>query len=100
MIRFVARRSANGKLVVGLVLFPDDIGNLLSGTPELTTLDDIEAGNPVVESIVIHAFRDLGEFQDAMKQAGVDPRTIDIEPMPDGSKLVFRAPPKNKIGDN
>lgn len=96
MIRFVAKRvGAGGKLTIGLVLLPEDLSDLMSGRAQLTLLEDIEAADAEVEMVAVYFFRDLMEFQQAMREAGVEPRFVANE-----GKQKFVAPPLDKIGGN
>lgn len=102
MIRFVARRTTTGKLTIGLVLLPEDIALLLSGQPQLTKLRDVDAENPIVADVILFAFRDLQEFQEAMQDAGLDARMIatTVPDKPGEETQRFKAPPVEKIKDN
>jgi len=100
MLRFIAKRSPTGKLVLGLVLLPADLARLLAGNPEFTMLADVGAENPVVESVGVYSFRDLEEFRDAMREAGVDPRMIATSHNEFGALEKFMSTPKNKVRSN
>jgi hypothetical protein len=90
MIRFVAKRSPQGKLILGLVILPADLARLLSGNPEFTRLADLGVDETGIESVGVYAFRDLGEFKDAMREAGVEPGQIAIsDPSEDGIQHHF-----------
>jgi orotate phosphoribosyltransferase len=96
MIRFVAKRvGGEGKLTIGLVLLPEDLAELMTGKAQLTLMDEIEAVSAPVEMVAIYFFRDLVEFQQAMQEAGVEPRFVASE-----GKQKFVAPPIEKIGEN
>jgi hypothetical protein len=73
----IRRKLANvKKLTVGLVLLPDDIALLAKGQPQFTQLAEVGAENDVVESVGVYLFRDMHEFQEAMRAAGVEPRLV------------------------
>ena len=92
-------------MTIGLVLMPDDIAKLLGGKPELTKLHNLDAENPIIEEIIVFAFRDMHEFRKAMEAAGFELRLTATEENPDasGDKTAaqrFTAPPVWKIPEN
>jgi hypothetical protein len=96
MIRFVAKRvGGHGKLTIGLVLMPQDVAQMMAGVAQLVTTEEIDIEDDKVEMIAVYFFRDLVEFQQAMREAGVEPRMVASE-----GKQKFVAPPLDKIGGN
>ena|SRR6185437_10023768 len=104
MIRFIARRTTTGKLTIGLVLMPADVAKLLGGDPELIKLHNLDAENPIIDDIIVFAFRDMQEFKKAMQAAGFELRLTLAEetakPSERGDKQRFAAPPAWKIPEN
>jgi hypothetical protein len=96
MIRFVARRRDSQKVHVGIALLPEDLRELMSGFPQFTVLSEIIADNARPDTIGLYFFRDLEEFRDAMRAAGITTR---VTMMTDGPSQ-FAAPPSDKIGNN
>jgi hypothetical protein len=72
VIKFVARVRKHGKLLLGIVLLPADVAGLLGGFSDKTSLEKIGVDDPVLDGVAVYFFRDEKEFQDAMREAGVE----------------------------
>jgi len=98
VVKFIIRRrDGSGKARLGLALLPEDLQQIMSGLPIFTSLASVELTGEVLEAVDVYFFRDMEEFRQAMREAGMDPRLVIND---EGSGGRFVAPPLEKIGDN